>query len=273
MAQLNSAAACGMNTTPRISNINGTQSGTVFKPGDSLNIVGCGFGKNGRAQLIGGGAAVQLKIDSWEDSNIHAHIDAALGGVLDFGGAKLTISPNGSPAITSQVAHSFRATRETINIPLPPELGDYSQVYAVTGLLKRIVDGQYTRVEREFTYTPFCPSVTTQSELVDVWRIDSSVYDKGFIVLGVVYANRTNQNNTDNDDVEEFPVGGNDGGAIYDDANRKVTVTFQAHSTYKKKRVLGIPIKEVGGSSRCTSAYLVSLTLNGPRGVAPFTFK
>ena len=271
MAQLNPAAACGMNPAPRISNINGTQSGIEFQPGSNLNIAGCGFGKGGRALLRAGGANVPLKIDSWGDNNILAHIDPALGGVTNLDSVNVTVIPNGAPAIVSAGNSRFRAVHETIIIPLPPELGIYSKVYEIYGLRKSdSYYGQYTRVERDFTYTPFCPAVTSQSQMEDSWPIDSNFYEKGFIVLGVNYTNQTNQNKTDNDEFQDVLVGG-DGQAIYNEAQKRVTVTFQAHSTYKKKHLLpGSPLKQVGGQSRCTSSYVVSLTVNGPRGVAPF---
>ena len=64
MAQLNPDAACVSNATPRISNINGTQSGIVFQPGSQLNIVGYNFSSGGQAYLSSDKTTIQLKIGS-----------------------------------------------------------------------------------------------------------------------------------------------------------------------------------------------------------------
>jgi hypothetical protein len=121
MARLNSAAVCGMNTTPRITNINGTISAIVFKPGDPLNIAGCGFGNGGQAYLSSGGTTVPLKIDTWSNENIHAHLILTLSGIPDLGSVKVNIQPNGSTVIGSAQINSFLARRETLimttNIP------------------------------------------------------------------------------------------------------------------------------------------------------------
>jgi hypothetical protein len=122
VAMLNPDAACASDNTPRISNINGTQSGIAFQPGSKLNISGCGFGKGGQAYLSGGGTTVPLKIDSWDASNIHAHIDAAITGVLDIDSAKVSISPSGASVIESKnTIGKFMASRRTYlvttNIP------------------------------------------------------------------------------------------------------------------------------------------------------------
>lgn len=264
MAQLNSAAVCGLNTTPRIININGTQSSIVFQPGSQLNIAGCGFGKNGRAQLSGGEAAVLLRIDSWEDSNIHAHIDAALGGLSDLSRVNLTIYPNDGPVIYLPVTHSFHAARETIRVAPPPGLGVYSQLY---GAPKMGVapDGKSTTIERNATFTPFCPSVTDQSQMVDIWPIDSEFFKLGFEVVGVDYKNMTNQVQNDNL-VEQMVLVGQNGGANYEASTKRIVVTFQGHSSYAKKQVT------VGddGYSTCTSRYSVSLIATGPRGIDPY---
>ena len=95
MIQLTPATACASNNTPRISNINGTQSVIVFKPGDKLDIVGCGFGSEGRrdspsaAELVGTGQQIPLIIDTWNNAHITAHIDAGKTGIPDLDGIKL----------------------------------------------------------------------------------------------------------------------------------------------------------------------------------------
>jgi hypothetical protein len=114
--QLSPAAACGMNTAPRITNINGTQSGIVFKPGDSLNIAGCGFGNGGQAYLSSGGTTVPLKIDTWSNENIHVHLINSLSGIPDLGNVKVTIQPSGGTVIGSTETYSFFARRETSTV-------------------------------------------------------------------------------------------------------------------------------------------------------------
>lgn len=130
VAQLTPAAACISNSTPRISNINGTQSGIVFQPGSQLNIAGCGFGRGGQVYLSGSGITVPMKINSWDDSNIHATIDPALGGVADLGAAKVNVKPNGLPGLGSIETHSFQAARAQFVLALPPNAaGAFSQLY------------------------------------------------------------------------------------------------------------------------------------------------
>ncbi len=258
------AAACSMDTTPRITSINGTQSSVVFQPGGQLDIAGCGFGKSGRVQFSGGGYAVILAIDSWEDSNIHAHIDAALSGMLDLSGVNFTVFPNGGPVINSSVTHSFRAARETVRVALPPELGIYSQLY---GKPKMTVspDGKSTIIERSANFATSCPSVTDQGQMVDIWPIDSGFFEQGFEVSGVDYQNKTNQVVADNN-VEQDVLVGRSGGATYDILKKSIVVTFQGHSAYaKKEQTAGND-----GSSTCTSRYSVSLIATGPRGFAPW---
>jgi hypothetical protein len=258
------AAVCGTNTTPRITNINGTQSSIVFQPGSQLDIAGCGFGKSGRAQLSGGGYAILLRIDSWEDSNIHAHIDAEWSGLPDSNSVNFVIYPNGGPVISPPVTHSFKAARETVRVALPPELGTYSQLY---GAPKMSVspDGKSTIIERNGNFIPFCPGVTDQSQIVDIWPIDSEFFKLGFEVVGVDYQNKTKQVVADNIAEQDVLVG-NNGGATYDASNKRIVVTFQGHSMYAKKQQTGGD----DGYSACTSRYSVSLIATGPRGFAPW---
>jgi hypothetical protein len=270
--------ACVTNNTPRISSINGTRSGIKFEPGATLSIVGCGFGGYGKGGQAGLYGVAELKIDGWDDATILAHIDPELKGVLDrVGTVKLYVTPSGMPAISSPTAHSFLAAREDVPVALPQALGIYSQIYKDHGwyvdALKTAIspDGKFTTVERNIGYKPFCPEVTNQqTEMVDIWPIDSSIFKPGFEVVGASYQNQTNQTNGVNDTYQDVMVGGK-GGAVYDAAQKRVIVTFQGHSTYGK-RYIGQPDNfdgPVPGTSICSSRYTVSMTVRGPRGVWP----
>jgi hypothetical protein len=105
--------ACATNSTPRISNINGMQSPIQFKPGDTLTIVGCGFGNSiGRVFLRDN--SVTLIVTDWSNAQIKAHIDPALSRVSDFAGVSLIVQPNGAPVLSSKAVYSFRAAREDV---------------------------------------------------------------------------------------------------------------------------------------------------------------
>ena len=269
VAQLAPAAACATDNTPRIGNINGTQAAIVFQPGSQVNIAGCGFGNGGQAYLsVGIGVAVPLIVDTWNDSNINAHIDSAIGGVRDIGPLNVHVKPNGAPELASASASggssSFHAARETAQWALPTSLGKYSQVY---GAWKAIVspDGKSTLVERKTRETPFCPPVTDQeAQMQDVWKLDGGSFEHGFEVDGVDYQNMTDQSQGDFP-VEEIILVGKNGGASYLPSTKSIIVTFQGHSDYVKNAGL------MGGAfSVCTSRYSVSVKLTGPRGVKPF---
>jgi hypothetical protein len=269
VAMLNPDVACANNSTPRISTINGKkfatllQSGILFQPGSKLDIAGCGFGPGGQAYLNAGDRTVPLKIDSWKDSHVVAKIDDALGGVPDFGMLTVYVKPNSAPVITLAGPSSFRAARETIQIALPPARGVYSKVYG-TPKTNVSPDGKFTKVERKSRFTPYCP---TQPEFMDIWPIDSGFFNQGFEVVSVDYKNWTNQ--VVGEDINsQFGVSEYSGRAQYEASKKRIAVMFQGHSTYQKKGV-GVA-SDFDGSSECTSLYFVSLTVTGPRGVAPF---
>lgn len=274
MALLTPAAACGMDPAPRITNINGTQFGIEFQPGSQLNIAGCGFGKGGQVYLSGVGTTVQLKIDSWDDSNIHAHIDASLGGVSDFDGVKVNIKPNGLPIISSIETNKFKAARVQFVLAIPPTVaGTYSQIY---GPPKTSNMNVFTTVSREKYYSKYCPAVSDQpSQMTDSWPVDFLA--NGFDVIGVNYTNHTLQTNWNTQKVQWVLVGGDPGSAKYDAMQKRVVVTFQANSMYVKNagtlEAIVLPIELIhnlmDSGSACTSSYTVSLTVSGPRGISP----
>jgi hypothetical protein len=264
VAQLSPVAACATDNTPRIGNINGTQSGIVFQPGSQLNIVGCGFGKNGQVYLSGG-TTMQLKIDSWSESNILAQIDPDLGGVLDFGGVSVNVKPNGLPGMASIATNGFKAARETALWALPSSFAKYSKVYGAPEVSVSL-DGKYTFVERNRTYRPFCPPVEDQEDrMQDIWQLDGAFDEQEFEAVGVDYQNLTDQSYGDFTANQVILVGKN-GGAEYSRGTKSLVVTFQGRSFYNKVGLVGLG----GGFSYCTSRYSVSLKLTGPRGVAPF---
>lgn len=309
VAQLNPDAACVSNATPRISNINGTQSGIVFQPGSQLNIVGCGFGNSGQAYLSGGGTTVQLKIESWGDSKIRAQIEPAVGGLQDFGGVKVNVKPNGLPVISSIETHSFKAARAQFVMAIPPgAVGTYSNIYGApkissvgsysqtggtpttsgntraTGSVAgprapalAANSAVFTRVSRAQTYPGgFCPAVSDQpSQMTDSWRVDFLA--NGFDVDSVNYTNETDAKTWDTQKVQWVAVG-NGGTARYDAMQKRVFATFQGSSVYVKKggtlETIMLPTILVNtlmdSGSACTSSYTLSLTVSGPRGLSPF---
>lgn len=263
MAQLIPAAACASNNTPRISNINGTQSVIVFKPGDSLNIVGCGFGKGGKVQLSSAGYIVPLIVNAWDDPKILARIDPALSHVPDLTGVvSLSVQPNGASMIFSKgSSYSFVAAREDAVVALDPKLGIYSDIY---GAAKQIATSAFIRVSRHLNQDSsvswYCPKVTDQvSQMWDFFPVKPLA--TGFEPI-VTYTNETDQTNWDTQKVQWVLVG-NGGSAKYDPVNKGIKVTFQGNSVYTKKNLLD------GGYSTCTSSYKVSLKARGPRGMPP----
>jgi len=81
---------CTNDPTPRIVQVSGGHSHTVFTPELKYNpytIVGCGFGpaKPGNSAYISGpyGFKANVNIDLWSDNGITAHLDPWLAGVLD----------------------------------------------------------------------------------------------------------------------------------------------------------------------------------------------
>ncbi len=267
MAQLNSAAGCASNNTPRIGNINGRLSGGIlFQPGDSLNIAGCGFGSGGQAYLsVGIGVAVPLIVETWSDSNIRAHIDAALGGVTDIGTLNVHVRPNGAPELASAGSSSFHAARETGQWALPPALGKYSNVYG-TPKASLSTDGKSTIVERNARYIPFCPPQKDQSDMVDLWSTDSDHLKQGFKVDGVIFQNMTIQD-TSVSPLQQNVLVGTEARAQHEESKKRIVVIFEGHSSYDRKS-----LGDGGGSgySQCTSRYSVSARITGPRGISPF---
>jgi hypothetical protein len=129
-APANPVVTCSIDGSPRISSLNGRQYGDIeFKPGDSISLLGCGFTSSGQAYLSGGGTSISLKIDSWTDSSIHARIDAALSGQVDFGAARINVKPNGGALLSSIDNNRFTAAREQHEIALPPNEGTYATLY------------------------------------------------------------------------------------------------------------------------------------------------
>jgi hypothetical protein len=266
VAQLSPAAACATDNTPRIGNINGTQSGIALQPGTQLNIVGCGFGRNGQVYLSGGGTTVQLKIDSWSDSNIHAQIDPVLGGVLDFGGVTVNVKPNGLPGMASIGTNSFKAARSQYVLAIPTgATANYSGIYqpptitnvgsySPIGGMQTATDrssataavagpgaaaptasiGVFTRVARAHLYPGgFCPAVSDQaSQMTDSWPVDFLA--DGFDVVDVSYKNETDAKTWDTQAIEWVAVG-NDGSARYDATQKRIFATFQGSSMYVKQ--------------------------------------
>jgi len=283
------AAACVSNNTPRIGNVNGTQSGIEFKPGDTLNISGCGFGNKGGVVLLNNLQA-PLIINKWSDANIIAKIDPMLSKYFDASQVKLTVTPNGSNQITSLVTYKFRAAREDTLVKVlwglsnqDPEVAEdsstYSKIYGNPSI-HYAADDKSTIVERNLIVRRdgggFCPPVTNQeNEMKDFWQIYvlPENVNAGFEAVELVYQNNTDPDSTDNDDVQNVLVG-NAGGASVQKVGRtngvqvpkRVAVTFQGHSRYHKKGALGVG----GGYSECTSKYSVSLRVRGPRGIPYF---
>jgi len=264
IAFANPALACGQDNTPRVISVNGRASGVQLQPGSSLTITGCRFGRSGQAALMGAGSSVPLLIDSWRDNVIHAHVDLGFGGAPDLPAVAVEVIPNAAAGFASPASYSFRAARETIDVALPPQLGVYAQIY---GEPKETVspDGRSTVVERNRTYDQFCPGVHLQeTDLVDVWPVDSNFLKPGFSVAGVVYRNMTSQITTDDYNSQSVLIG-KDGDARYDPSTRRVVVVFQGHSMYAKK-TFGV---SDSGYSVCTARYSVALLVNGPRGINP----
>ena len=260
MAYQSPAMACVQNNTPRITSINGTQSGIVFKPGDSLNIVGCGFGKGGKAFL--GSSSVPLIIDGngWNDTNIKARIDPALSHAADLVGVALSVQPNGAAPMQSKSVYGFRAIREDVlALSSFNTANAYSHVYGTPTITAN--GAGPIRVSRHLDhYSGYCPQVTDQaSQMTDFFPFKATIA-KGFEATAI-YTNETDQNTWENQKEQMILVGGS-GGATYE-VNKGVRVFFQGHSTYTKKYLLS------GGYSSCTSSYTVALKLTGPRGMPP----
>jgi hypothetical protein len=310
VTQLSPAAACATDNTPRIGNINGTQSGIALQPGTQLNIVGCGFARNGQVYLSGGGTTVQLKIDSWSDSNIHAQLDPALGGVIDFGGVTVNVKPNGLPGMASIGTNTFKAARSQYVLAIPTGVvGNYSRIYEMptmtnVGSYSAIVNTPvfitsatadnmtdttvaqaarrvFTRLARAHLYPGgFCPAVSDQaSQMTDSWPVDFLA--DGFDVVDVNYKNETDAKTWDTQSIQWVAVG-NDGSAGYDATQKRIFATFQGSSMYVKKsgaletivNAAFNPIKLYeslkNSGSACNSSYTLSLIVSGPRGISPF---
>jgi hypothetical protein len=251
--------ACVTNNTPRISNINGMQSGIKFKPGDTLDIVGCGFGKD-IGKVVLRDDSVPLIVTDWNNAHIKAHIDPALSRVSDFAGGNLNVLPNGAPTLSSKAVYSFRAAREDVFVAVDakPHNGAavvYSNIY---GAPTTSITATSTKVSRNLArISGFCPQVTDQaSQMSDFFPVGQ--FNSGFDVTAI-YTEETDQTNWETQK-EQMILVGNSGSATYI-AHKGVRVTFQGHSTYTKKYLLS------GGYSACTSSYSISLKLTGPRGV------
>ena len=107
---------CSKDPTPRVIQVSGGQSHTVFTPEAKYNpytIMGCGFGpsRTGNSAYItsGSGFKATLNIDSWSDNGITAHLDPWLAGVLDQD-VTLVVAPALVRAI-QQPGFKFYATR------------------------------------------------------------------------------------------------------------------------------------------------------------------
>lgn len=274
------ALICGMNSTPHISSIyNKSSASSSFKPGDKLDIVGCGFGKGGTVSLVDPQMQNIVKglvnnqsvtITSWNETNIIAQIIPSLTGApdIDF---KVQVMPNGAAVIISPMAKAFIAARQTYNFPLPTSNTrlfaiNYTNVWgawkgSVTG---HIASGDsLTTIEHKQVFSDAsCHVADPNTQMVDRWKIAPLMLPKGYQIVGVVYFNGTPQNVDDLSDVQDTMIG-NQGRAEWDAANSLVTVMFQGHSSYLKKQGL------MGGVSTCYSKYGVRLQVSGPRGLLP----
>jgi hypothetical protein len=271
MAQLNSVAACASDNTPRISNINGTQSGVAFQPGSKLNISGCGFSKGGQAYLSGGGTTVPLKIDSWDASNIHAHIDAPITGVLDIDSAKVSISPSGAPVIESKnTIGKFMASRRTYlvttNIPryVKFEPGPYNKTTLRFGGLQQ--DGTVSRSNTGFV------------ERADASQDNFTPLDpgKGFKVtkFQVKWLTQKRNGATDIKSGHALYFRGDNSFRFNDSGSFKGTYWVNAGDQFiQDENDPQLPPICIDGSVRiryCVySIYQVSVEVTGPAGVSP----
>jgi hypothetical protein len=108
---------CANNPTPRIVQVSGVHSHTVFTPEPKFNpytIMGCGFGppNPGNSAVLSGqnGFSANLNIDSWSDNAITVHLDPWLAGVMDQDSIQLVISAAGKQPIQN-FGYSFYAAR------------------------------------------------------------------------------------------------------------------------------------------------------------------
>ena len=264
-AVLNMKSGVMTSCASSILRINGRQGGNVFTPGDVLNIDGCGFvGSAAGAQAWlnghnGGGVyKIPLIIDAWSSGNIRAHIDAALSGVPDLNNnVTVDIQPSGAPVIELPGMNSFRAARVQFDLEVYGHPGLYSLIYGYPDV------GGDASVTRDLKKQGTCPVVTNQqTQMVDSWLVD--FLRNGFEVVGVKYENEENsleQNHPPTKGGIETVVG-NEGGAYYDAAKKRVFVTFQGRSIYW-------PDDPHGPMSECASYYILSMTVSGPRGFNP----
>jgi len=114
---------CASDPTPRIIQVSGGPSHTVFTPEPKYNpytILGCGFGsaKPGNSAYLSAafGFKANLNIDSWTDRGITVHLDPWLAGVLDQDNVTLILVPSVGRGI-QRSGFSFYAARGMPRIP------------------------------------------------------------------------------------------------------------------------------------------------------------
>jgi hypothetical protein len=280
---------------PYIGSVDGRSSQTVFTPGKTYTIKGCGFGdRKGSAALNGSGGGMSnlmLLVSSWSNDTITVQVDPKLGGVLDQSSVELVVSRNDGRRM-QQGGHAFAAARETIKlVSLPPGVltrEGPNLVRPVPKTRSPAPSGASLLVDTP-PYSPkgqFCPPDPNRDVLT--LTKDRLPLRNGFVIDRINVRDLTNSNWKRGDH-------GEDGGYEWHRQNALSSQHFEFYAQivpswmglYRKRDALrealgvmtlgasnavamAIQENQLPGSSLCWSAYELDVYVKGPRGLAAF---
>jgi len=255
-----SAQAAG-GAEPYIAAVDGRSSQTVFTPGKSYTIKGCGFGdRKGSVALNGSGGGMSnlmLLIASWSNDAIAVQVDPKLGGVLDQSSVEVVVSRNDGRRM-QQMGHVFEAAREVTKIvALPPGLLDRASAGGVRPQPKVTSPAKSgATLEASTNYRAaeqFCPTAAS----TDTLQTSKLPLKAGFTIDRFEVRNLSNNKDYAGLETRQqtdfvFRRQGND-----------LVVNPAWISDYAPRDIA------LGGYSFCRTRYEVDVFVKGPRGFSP----
>ena len=266
-------------TLPGIREVDG-KTAMAFEPNGRYLISGAGFGeRSGRVTLRPGSDSrpIELTVITWKDSHVFVEVPADISGVADYANVELTVaSPNGRPLISNRFG--FRAARALVALPHIPRdalridptfLGEGLKInYAVGGptgtfsVQRSLVDpdrsGCYER-PRDMLLSRQIPLAKGFEVYSLDWTHDglrnaqtSTTHETGFYSYDLMWQD------------EHIALLRSGVQRLY------FKKQFDPVAIIKWLSTMGHYDAFKPGQALCTSRYVVTVNVSGPRGVAPY---
>ena len=279
-ASVTSVAAAGISASslPGIHSVDG-QARLNFEPGGRYLISGSGFGeRSGRVTLrpAGDSRPIELKVITWKNTDVFVEVPADISGVKDYPTIELTVaSPSGRPLSSNR--YGFYAARELVKLAGIPRdalrtdhtvVGDGLKVnHALGGAAGTFSVARYMLdPDRSGCY----------ERPIDTFFSDKIPLAPGFEVYSLDWTHDTLRNVQTNATHET-------GFFSYQAQwhnERSALLRSGIQRVYAKKYVNPVEIfkwlSTMGhydafkpGQAACTSRYVVTVNVSGPRGLSP----